>query len=153
MGNLADYIEQYIKQLLDDAMGHVEIRRKDVADRFQCVPSQVTYVLSTRFTLERGYVVETRRGGGGYVRIFRIHSGATGDIAEKVVSSIGDEIDERRGLGLLDRLTDMGLLSDRTKVMIAAMLRRETEGLPPEMAGMVRAKLLKALVLMALSGR
>ena len=73
MRNVSDIIEQYLKSmLLESPQGLVEIQRNDLADRFSCVPSQINYVISTRFTLEKGYVVESKRGGGGYIRIQRI---------------------------------------------------------------------------------
>src|SRR5690606_32549380 len=75
MSSLTDRIEAYlIHLLLHSKEGYVEVRRADVADRFACVPSQVTYVLATRFTPERGFFVESRRGGGGYIRIVARHS-------------------------------------------------------------------------------
>ena len=73
VSNLANTIEGYLKRLLDASPSAViHIQRKELASRFQCVPSQINYVLSTRFTSERGFVVESRRGGGGYLQIRRI---------------------------------------------------------------------------------
>ncbi|WP_040378492.1 CtsR family transcriptional regulator [Dethiobacter alkaliphilus] len=73
MSNLANNIESYLKRLLDASPNAaIIIQRKELAARFQCVPSQINYVLSTRFTSERGFVVESRRGGGGYLQIRRI---------------------------------------------------------------------------------
>ena len=70
MRNVSDIIEQYLKHILQESPeGAVEIQRNDLADQFQCVPSQINYVISTRFTLEKGYFVESKRGGGGYIRI------------------------------------------------------------------------------------
>ncbi len=73
MLNLSDHIEEYIKKLLSmTAAQHVEIQRNELADKFCCAPSQINYVLSTRFTPERGYLVQSRRGGRGYIRVMRI---------------------------------------------------------------------------------
>lgn len=73
MRNISDIIERYLKSILHESPeGMVEIQRNDLADQFSCVPSQINYVISTRFTLEKGYLVESKRGGGGYVRIQRI---------------------------------------------------------------------------------
>ena len=70
MRNISDIIEQYLKQVIDLSNNNViEIKRNEIADRFECVPSQINYVINTRFTLERGFVVESKRGGGGYIRI------------------------------------------------------------------------------------
>ena len=73
MPNLADYIEDHIKKLLSLSKSNcIELQRKELALKFNCVPSQINYVLATRFTPSRGYLVESRRGGGGYVRIVRL---------------------------------------------------------------------------------
>ena len=65
MRNISDIIEQYLKQVIDLSNNNViEIKRNEIADRFECVPSQINYVINTRFTLERGFVVESKRGGG-----------------------------------------------------------------------------------------
>ena len=70
MATLSDSIERYLKGRLSKAVeGVIEIRRSEVAEQFDCVPSQINYVLETRFTPQRGYYVESRRGGGGYIRI------------------------------------------------------------------------------------
>lgn len=73
MSNIADLIENYIlRQLAAQADGHVELRRTDIADKISCAPSQISYVLSTRFTPARGFVVESRRGLGGFIRIAQV---------------------------------------------------------------------------------
>ena len=73
MTNLADFIERFLLQkLAQEAAGQVLVRRNELADELSCAPSQISYVLSTRFTLDRGYVVESRRGAGGFIRIVRM---------------------------------------------------------------------------------
>ena len=73
MRNISDIIEKYLKQVIDLSNNNaIEIKRNEVADRFDCVPSQINYVINTRFTLERGFVVESKRGGGGYIRIIKV---------------------------------------------------------------------------------
>ena len=73
MSTLSDLIEEYIRQILDESQeGMLCIRRRDLSGRFSCVPSQINYVIKTRFTLERGYLVESKRGEGGYLRIIRL---------------------------------------------------------------------------------
>lgn len=68
MQNITDIIEAYLKQILHDEKT-IEIKRQEIAQRFDCVPSQINYVINTRFTVEKGYFVESKRGGGGYIRI------------------------------------------------------------------------------------
>lgn len=73
MSNIADLIEAYIRQQLAQQQdGKVELRRTDIADKISCAPSQISYVLSTRFTQDKGFVVESRRGLGGYIRIVQV---------------------------------------------------------------------------------
>ena len=73
MANLADLIEQFIKESFKEIQGGiVEIQRNEMANQFSCAPSQINYVLTTRFTVEKGYFVESRRGGGGYIRIKKL---------------------------------------------------------------------------------
>src|SRR5665648_399686 len=79
MGNLADRIEVYLKHILEQTSeGYIMLQRSELAGEFSCVPSQINYVLDTRFTVERGYLVESRRGGGGYLRIIRLGLGIEG---------------------------------------------------------------------------
>lgn len=92
MSNLADGIEDYLKKLLTlSASGYIEIKRKELAGKFHCVPSQVNYVLETRFTLERGFLVESRRGGKGFVSIKKLNLPA-----QKLLSILMPDIEEGR---------------------------------------------------------
>ena len=72
MARLSDMIEEFIKALLEESNGQLELQRNELADYFECAPSQINYVLATRFSLDRGYYIESRRGGGGYIRIIRL---------------------------------------------------------------------------------
>ncbi|MDI7247154.1 MAG: CtsR family transcriptional regulator [Bacillota bacterium] len=151
MGNLADYIESYLKRLLEQAeQGMIELQRRELAEMFSCVPSQINYVLTTRFTPDRGYVVETRRGGGGYIRIVRLSFRPSQNLASLIEAEIGDEITERRADSLLLRLEDEGLLDEGDRAFVRAVLERETERLHPSYRGTVRASLLKAMVMLLL---
>ena len=69
MARISDTIEEFLKLLLEESGGKLEIQRNELADYFECAPSQINYVLATRFSLESGYYIESRRGGGGYIRI------------------------------------------------------------------------------------
>lgn len=142
---LADYIETYLRSLVDKMDGEcVEIRRSDLAARFRCAPSQITYVLSTRFTPERGYMVEARRGAGGHVRLHRLSSGVHRDAVRNMVEQdVQDRIGHEEAIDLLSRLSESGLLSDRD----AAFLR-EVLLCIEEMSdrGQLRARLIRAAV-------
>ena len=84
MAQLSDSIEQFIKELMCEE-AHIELRRNELAQHFGCAPSQINYVLATRFSVDHGYIIESRRGGGGYVRIVRTHQRAEGNLLEELL--------------------------------------------------------------------
>jgi transcriptional regulator CtsR len=146
MPSLAELIEQYIRELFD-RLGDstVELRRHELASRFGCAPSQINYVLETRFTAERGFVVESRRGGGGYIRIMRLHVQRP-DLAAAVRQQIGDHVTVREAEHLLERLTGAGLLTEAEAVLISQALWRETRAIAPPVGDVMRAMLLRAVL-------
>ena len=91
---MSDLIAGFIQSALDDANGVLELQRSDLAQQFGCVPSQINYVMSTRFSPERGYIVESRRGGGGYIRITRVRVDRQ-TLLMHVINSIGDTLERR----------------------------------------------------------
>jgi transcriptional regulator CtsR len=88
-----DIIARFILDMLEESEGSAELQRSSLAERFNCVPSQINYVISTRFSPERGYVVESRRGGGGYIRIRRVATSSPRQLIMHTVNSIGEELD------------------------------------------------------------
>lgn len=149
MATLSDIIESHLKKLIAMAGDEIEIRRCDVAEQFDCVPSQINYVLETRFTPQRGYVVESRRGGGGYIRITRyVVQGH--NALEEILGEIGNRITAENADALLLRLVDGGMLNRRTAVLIRALIKDETDDLEPPVDQIVRAKLLRAMLRMAM---
>ena len=93
MAQLSDTIEKFIKDLMEEGT-QVELRRNELAHHFGCAPSQINYVLATRFSVDHGYVIESRRGGGGYVRIVRMHQSPEGNLLSVLLQRVGTEIDE-----------------------------------------------------------
>ncbi len=121
--SLADYIEEYIKKLLSlSARQWVDIQRSELAGKFDCVPSQINYVLSTRFTPERGYLVESRRGGKGYIRILRVKP-LPGGTWEEILR--GHDLDIRRACDLVKHFYDEKLISRREAYLMEAVLKDE----------------------------
>ncbi len=150
MASLADRIEAYLKQLLAAASeGAIEVRRCDLAEYFSCVPSQINYVLETRFTLEQGYAVESRRGGGGYIRIRRLQRSELPSLGA-VYRRIGRQIGATEAERLLAELHAAGLLPERQVGAIRAALEQETGWLDPPLRDMARALLLKGMLLVTL---
>lgn len=123
MSSLSKQIERYLKEMIDAGDdGVVEVQRNFLSEYFHCVPSQINYVLSTRFTPAHGYLVETRRGGGGYIRIVSLQLDDDDDMRTFVIEGIGEHINQRDGEGLVDYLVAQGLLSEREGRLIEAML-------------------------------
>ena len=89
---ISDVIASFIQSALEETDGVLELQRSDLAQRFNCVPSQINYVMSTRFSPEHGYIVESRRGGNGYIRITRVRTDRK-TLLMHVINSIGDELD------------------------------------------------------------
>ncbi|MCG7410670.1 CtsR family transcriptional regulator [Paenibacillus sp. ACRRX] len=153
MRNISDLIEQHLKiMLLDSREGAVEIQRNDLAQQFACVPSQINYVISTRFTLEKGYVVESKRGGGGYIRIQRIELPAQHAIHTHVCDTIGECIGQDPADGLIYQLEEAKIISRREASLLRAAMSRDNLMLKLPYRDELRARLLRAM-LVALLGK
>ncbi|MDR2615181.1 MAG: CtsR family transcriptional regulator [Oscillospiraceae bacterium] len=116
---MSDVIAGFINDMLLEADGSAELRRAELANRFNCVPSQINYVISTRFSPERGYIVESRRGGGGYIRIRRI-SMEPKELIMHTVNTIGERIDANSAAALIANLLDGLAIDEHTARMIMA---------------------------------
>ncbi|REK59676.1 MAG: transcriptional regulator [Thermobacillus sp.] len=148
MRNITDLIEQYLKQMIrESAEGTVEIQRNELADKFSCVPSQINYVIATRFTLERGYLVESKRGGGGYIRIRKLELPDCQPIHEHVLRTIGNRIDQSAAEGLIYQLAEAKLLDGREVQLLKAAVSRETLAVNLPLRDEIRARLLKAMLI------
>jgi transcriptional regulator CtsR len=146
MARLSDAIEAYLRLLLETNEA-IELQRSDLAQRFRCVPSQINYVLATRFTPERGYLVESRRGGGGYVRIIRLNLKHMRDLHELVHQQIGEVLTQDEAFGIVDRLMEQGWLTDREAAIIRSALDRDVLRLDVPVRDALRANLLRAMLL------
>lgn len=152
MRNVSEIIEQYLKQvILQSPEGIVEIQRNELADKFQCVPSQINYVISTRFTLEKGYIVESKRGGGGYIRIQKVHLQSHGSILDFICQTIGGQIDQASAEGIVYQLEEARLISAREANMMKAALSRDVLALKLPLRDEIRAAVLRAMLIAMLS--
>lgn len=123
MVTLAKQIENYIKQMIEQSEeGFIDIRRSEMAGLFMCVPSQINYVLDTRFSNQQGYLVESRRGGGGFVRIIKLSVDGSENLLEMVNRADGKQVNQKNGEGLIDRLVEEELLTVREGSFIKAMV-------------------------------
>lgn len=147
MSNISDLIEQYLKKLIKKSpQDYVEVQRSKLAVRFSCAPSQINYVLTTRFTTGHGYIVESRRGGGGYIRIMKIPLEQGAEIIINITDLIGSSISQQEAEGLLDRLVEEGLISDREARIMQAAVGRYPQLLEGPSQERLRAAILKAML-------
>jgi transcriptional regulator CtsR len=144
MASLADHIERYIESLIAQGEGVAEIQRALIADLFRCAPSQVTYVISSRFSPERGYIIESRRGGGGFIRLTKVS--LEEDEVRDILSDIGDYLSQGESYHYLERLREEGHVDDRTYAVMRAALSRNvlSTGLPER--DLLRANIFKAML-------
>ncbi len=144
---MSDLVAGTILELLNSQNGTAEIRRNELAETLGCVPSQINYVLTSRFTPEHGYIVESRRGGGGYIRITRVQIDP-GSAIMHLVNSIGDTMDYPTARAIIGNLREQGVLSKQTAdVMASAMVDRLYSGLPLTARDILRANILKQMLL------
>lgn len=117
---LSDLISQTILEMLNASeQGQAEIKRNELANDLGCVPSQINYVLSSRFTPEQGYIVESRRGGGGYIKITKVQLGGSNAIMH-IINSIGDELNANTARIILHNLLLDELIDEKTALLISA---------------------------------
>lgn len=135
-GNLTSSIELYIKRLLEASPNAtLLLQRKELAERFQCVPSQINYVLSTRFTTERGYLVESRRGGGGYLRIRRLDLNREQVLQLlEVLKGLDEGILAAEALDIVRRLMEARLITRREGQLMRAALTQDRQVASEELA-------------------
>lgn len=150
MPNLSDIIEGFIKELMDANNNDViEIQRNILAQQFDCSPSQINYVLTTRFTNDRGYVIESRRGGGGYIRIFKVHS-SEDELKRILNESIGDSITLNKSIDLVNALSERDVITEGEKAIMQSVLSdRVLNIVAYEDRNKLRAYLLKEMILVS----
>ena len=140
--NTSDHIEAYIKAILEQS-GMVELQRSQLADTFQVVPSQINYVIKTRFTESRGYLVESKRGGGGYIRIGRIEFSSHHEMLRDLLYSIGERLSQEIYEDILQLLVEQDLLTRQEVELLVAIATDRVLG---EDANRVRANMLRQLL-------
>ena len=150
MSSLSKQIEEYIKALLEqESAGVIEIQRNFLSEYFHCVPSQINYVLSTRFTPLQGYMVESRRGGGGFVRIVSLQLAEDDDLQAALTETVGDALTQNDSEGLLEYLYQQGVISQREMLLFNGMLKdRVLVGLDKGQRDAVRASMIQHMLAM-----
>ena len=118
MANISDIIEEFILKTLGDDK-FIDISRNELASFFRCANSQINYVLDTRFTMDRGFIKESHRGGGGFIRISKVSMADDGYVSNLILESIGDELTEKRLNQILDRLKREEVITPRELEIIS----------------------------------
>ena len=140
---ISDQIAKIIEEMLDRSGGTAEVRRNDLASQIGCVPSQINYVITSRFTPERGYITESRRGGGGFIRIVRVRMTAN-EYLMHFFHAVGDELDARDARAFALNLLDHGIVTPREHdLIISALTDGSLDRIEPEKRGAVRADIMR----------
>ncbi|SDK58857.1 CtsR family transcriptional regulator [Sediminibacillus albus] len=147
MSNISDIIESYLKEILQaNKQNTVEIKRSEIADQFQCVPSQINYVIKTRFTVERGYIVESKRGGGGYIRIIRIKDEDKAKLIDDIIKMIQPTVTQQAAVDILERMLEEELITKREAKMMAGAIDRSTLAFQLPVRDEVRSRIMTAML-------
>ena len=148
----SDLIANFILNAIDgSADGFAELQRSALAEMFSCVPSQINYVISTRFSPERGYVVESRRGGGGYIRITRVRQ-TPRELIMHTVNSVGERLDLPTATAFVSNIYEAGLVDKPTaRLLLAAVGNRALRPIAPADRDTVRASIFKQLLVTLIS--
>ena len=142
MANISDIIEQFILKTMGDDES-VDISRNELATFFSCAPSQINYVLETRFTVDKGFVKESRRGGGGYIKISKINLDNDEYVSNLILESVGDELSQKRLSQILEKLKYEKIITDKEKDIIFSALSDLSLAMPFTIKDNIRAKAFK----------
>lgn len=148
---MSDLVAKYIIEMLDEQNGSAEIQRNELAGSLGCVPSQINYVITSRFTPEQGYIVESRRGGGGYIRISRVKMDS-GTALMHIINSVGASLDKASAEIMLNNMLGRGMLELKSaKIIASALSDRTLSRIEQDKRDTIRADLFKNMLL-ALNG-
>ena len=143
----SDLIAQAILEMMNKANGTAEIQRNDLAQRMGCVPSQINYVLTSRFTPEHGYIIESRRGGGGYIRITRVNVDSRSEFMH-IINSIGQTIDLASAKAMISNLYEQKIINlQAAQLMAAAISDSALRYIHSGVKDIVRASIFKQMLL------
>ena len=146
---LSDSIEHFIKTMLSEESTEVELKRNELAEYFGCAPSQINYVLATRFSPDHGYLTESRRGGGGYIRIVRVVESGSQRLMYLINERIGDSLEEDECLRLISQLKEQQIVTADEAMLMASSLntRAMAVPIPDAVKDSLRAKMMKSMLM------
>ena len=143
--NLSDIIEEWIKKTLEEEQ-EVDLQRNELANQFNCVPSQINYVIATRFNQDNGYYVESRRGGGGYIRIKRVDFSKSKYLMH-IATSIGDSITNNEAKIFITNLYDNNIITEKEAKLMKVATNDKVLGLGVDKKDSLRANILKNMII------
>lgn len=152
MPRLSDIIEEFIKQLIEKKDGEVEIQRNELASFFNCAPSQINYVLSTRFTIERGYYIESRRGGGGSIKIVKVRFENHSNLLENILNNINSSLTQHQANEIIECLFENRLINEREAKIMKAAINDKSLPVSQPLKDSLRMFILKAMIICLMNG-
>ena len=152
MSTISDIIEAFILEQLADT-DYINLSRNELANFFNCAPSQINYVLSTRFTAPKGFLVESHRGGGGYIKLAKINLDKNEYINELISDILVQDIENNESLQILSNLVDMNIISEETATVLSYALSSKALAMPIKIENKQRSNILKNILINILRGR
>ena len=146
MAQLSDSIEQFIKELMSED-AHIELRRNELAQHFGCAPSQINYVLATRFSVDHGYIIESRRGGGGYVRIVRMQTRGEQNLLETLLQRVGNSVNEETANAIISNLYERKVVTENEALLMKSAVSRSALALPISAKDVLRAAVFRNMLM------
>ena len=143
---MSDIIEEFIKDLFDDKNEAIEIQRNELAEHFNCVPSQINYVISTRFKPSQGYYVESRRGGGGHITIKKVNN-TKDDYIMHIINNIGQNLTSNEVDILISDFLSYNIIEKKEAKLLKVATSDNVLGLPKDIKDEVRARIFKNMLL------
>lgn len=147
MARLSNHIEDYLRALLLEREGQIEIKRNVLAEHFNCAPSQINYVLTTRFTPVQGFFVESRRGGGGFIRIVQVEIKSDAEFYDRLTEAVGKSITQSKANQILDTLEEMSYVTENERHLLGLTLSDRALAAAGDKRNGVRADLLQNILL------
>jgi transcriptional regulator CtsR len=145
---ISNLIERFIKEMLEEAEdGIIEIGRNELAEQFGCAPSQINYVLTTRFTPYKGYYIESRRGGGGYIKIIKVRIEEDENMEELIVNAIGNSITKNKAYHIIEGLIEEEIITLREGALMKASIEDTALSSVTSKRNYLRADILKNMLL------
>ena len=146
MSKISDIIEEFILEQLDNT-DYINLSRNELANFFNCAPSQINYVLSTRFTEPKGFLIESHRGGGGYIKLERVNLDKNNYIKQLLSTVLNDEIGYNECLTILANLCNLKIISEDTRKVLGYALTSKALALPVRIENKQRANILKNILI------